>query len=318
MNPETSFYLSIFDQIDFGRIIDHPNILIAAHFWDNERYQAARTCYKFMRAIDDFIDDHKAGHRIISDKDRDKFESTVQDWLDSLKAGKNRDPFKKELIKTLNHFLIPMWTMERFARSMVYDIYHDGFPTLADFLEYSQGASVAPSSVFVHLCGLREENGHYSDPAFDVREAATPCAIFSYLVHIIRDFQKDQNNNLSYFADDLILKHGLTRESMKEIAAGGRITQGFRELMGEYYAIADQYRIKTHEVIRRIAPLVGTRYRLSLHIIFNLYLMVFERIDLTKSNFSSIELNPTSGEIRERVYRTVMEFDPDSADGFPT
>ncbi len=28
--------------------------------------------------------------------------------------------------------------------------------------------------------------------------------MFSYLVHIIRDFQKDQLNNLNYFADESI------------------------------------------------------------------------------------------------------------------
>ena len=29
-------------------------------FWDQERYQAARKCYSFMRSIDDLIDNHKA------------------------------------------------------------------------------------------------------------------------------------------------------------------------------------------------------------------------------------------------------------------
>ena len=41
--------------------------------------------------------------------------------------------------------------------------------------------------------------------ALMLRSAATPCAMFSYLVHIIRDFQKDQQNNLNYFADDVMI-----------------------------------------------------------------------------------------------------------------
>jgi phytoene/squalene synthetase len=314
MHPDTIFYLAIFDQIDFNKIIDHPNILIAAHFWDDERYQAARTCYRFMRRIDDYIDDHKAAHQVINDKPQ--FEQSVRNWLDALHKRGTRDPFNRELVKTLNRFLIPVWTMERFARSMVYDIHHDGFANLDDFLDYSQGASVAPSSVFVHLCGLRQDKKRFLAPLFDVREAAMPCAIFSYLVHIIRDFEKDQKNNLSYFADDLILKNGLTRESMKEIAEGGKVTEGFRNLVGEYYDLADHYRLKTYEVIRRIAPLVEPRYRLSLHIIFNLYLMVFERIDIREGGFSTAELNPDALEIRDRVYRTITGFDPDSPDGF--
>jgi hypothetical protein len=47
---------AVFHSIDFEKIVDHPNILIAAHFWDEERYRAAKICYKFMRAIDDLID----------------------------------------------------------------------------------------------------------------------------------------------------------------------------------------------------------------------------------------------------------------------
>ena len=78
------------------------------------------------------------------------------------------------------------------------------FLPLKAFLEYSEGASVAPASIFVHLNSISKVNGKYDNPPFDVKWAATPCAIFSYLVHIIRDFQKDQLNNLSYFADDLI------------------------------------------------------------------------------------------------------------------
>lgn len=31
---------------------------------------------------------------------------------------------------------------------------------------------------------------------------------------IIRNFQKDQHNNLNYFADDLIAKHGLDRQQL--------------------------------------------------------------------------------------------------------
>ena len=97
------------------------------------------------------------------------------------------------------------------------------------------GASVAPASIFVHLCGLREDNGQYLPPLFDVREAAIPCAVFSYLVHIIRDFQKDQFNNLNYFADDILEKNGLHRKDLRRIAEKGdipaRIPEGYQGIL---------------------------------------------------------------------------------------
>ena len=66
--------------------------------------------------------------------------------------------------------------------------------------------------------------------------------MFSYFVHIIRDFRKDQMNNLSYFADDVIARHHLSRSGMRNIANGARIPDGFRAMMREYRQIADGYR----------------------------------------------------------------------------
>ena len=192
---------------------------------------------------------------------------------------------------------------------MIYDIYHDGFPTLQSFIEYAQGASVAPASIFVHLCGLTQQNGQYLPPPFDVKRVATPCAIFSYLVHIIRDFQKDHLNHLNYFGDDLIEKNGLNRQKLLEMAQGAPITDGFRKLVLELYLVADGYREETSQMIREIKPCLEPHYQLSLEIIFTLYLMVFERIDIEKGQFTTRELNPTPDEIKERVRKTIIAFD---------
>ena len=299
-------YLSIFNSIDFEQIKDHPNILIAARFWDEKRYGAAKTCYRFMRAIDDLIDNHKAKNKVISEAEQQKFSEDVDKWLKMIFNGSSGNPLQKELTGTISTFRIPSWPLEAFAKSMIYDIYHDGFESMQAFLEYAGGASVAPAAIFVHLAGLREKDGIYSDPAFNVRGAASSCAIFSYLVHIIRDFQKDQLNNLNYFADDLVLKYGLTRADLLKIAGGAGIENGFRQLINEYYIAADEYRLKTYNCINSIWPYLGPRYQLSLEIIFELYLMVFERIDIKKGRFTTEELNPTPQESRERVYKTIV------------
>jgi phytoene synthase len=306
MNALQEKYLEIFNSIDFEQIKDHPNILIAARFWDEKRYGAAKTFYKFMRSIDDLIDDHKAANKIILENEKQRFTEDVNVWLGMIMKGNSDNPMQQELTETIAKFRIPSWPLEAFAKSMLYDINNDGFPTVNAFLEYAGGASVAPAAVFVHLAGLRERENKYSAPAFNVKEAATSCAVFSYLVHIIRDFQKDQFNNLNYFADDLIEKHGLNRGELAKIANGTEINNGFRELMREYYLLADEYRQKTYDCIRAIWPYLEPRYQLSLEIIFSLYLMVFERIDIENGRFTTEELNPTPGESRQRVYETIL------------
>ena len=134
---------------------------------------------------------------------------------------------------------------------------------------------------------------------------STPLASTSL---IIRDLQKGQHNNLNYFADDLLAKHGLDRQQLKLISNGGEITPGFRNLIREYYQLADEYRQKTYQMIQEIKPLVEPRYQLSLEIIFDLYLMVFERINPESGSFTADELNPTPQEIRERVYQVIVAF----------
>ncbi len=299
-------YLDIYRSIDFEKIKDHPNILIAAGFWEEDRYLAAKTCYKFMRAVDDMIDDHKSVVKSIPENEREEFIENVDNWVRMIYEGDSEDPFQKELSETIRKFKIPSWPLEAFAKAMVYDIYNDGFETVEIFLNYAGGASVAPAAIFVHLAGLRKEDGQFAGPLFDVSEAARSCAIFSYFVHIIRDFQKDQLNNLNYFADDQIGKNGLTRNRLSEIARGAAIPHGFREMMKAYLVIADEYRAKTYNCITSIWPYLEPRYQLSLEIIFELYLMVFERIDIENGSFTTAELNPTPAESAERVLKTIM------------
>jgi len=294
MASQKHIFLKIFNSIDFEQIIDHPNILIAANFWEPERYCAAKICYKFMRAIDDLIDNYKAKNKLIEPQERKEFVTNVEEWLKMIIISKECNSLQRELIETVEKFRIPLWPMEVFAKSMIYDINNDGFPTLDIFLDYAGGASVAPASIFVHLNGLEKINGGYENPPFDVKWAATPCAIFSYLVHIIRDFQKDQLNNLSYFADDLIIRNHLSRKVLHEFANGKPVNKNFRNLIKQYYSLADEYRLKTYDIIKEIRPLLEPRYQLSLDIIFDLYLMVFERIDIKNGKFTTEELNPTS------------------------
>ncbi len=305
---EKQLFRDIFQSIDFEKITDHPNILIAANFWDEEKYRAAKVCYKFMRSIDDLIDNYKSDHTTVDIPEKALLEANVNNWINSVFNGQN-DETTSELTETIRKFRIPAWPLEAFARSMIYDIYHDGFPTLEVFLDYASGASVAPASIFVHLCGLKKVNGEYVEPSFDVRESSAPCAIFSYLVHIIRDFVKDHTHNLNYFPDDLMKKYSLDREKLLRMAQSGNVTPDFRNMIKEIYSVANEYRIKTFEIKQKIKPQLEPRGQLSLEIIFALYEMVFERINIESGTFTTEELNPSAKEIKEKVREVIETFE---------
>ena len=298
MDKETD---KIIRKIDFENIDKHPNILIAARFWDDRRYHAAKVCYRFMRMIDDFIDDRKAGDDNINCLEKKELSKRVHSWMECLDKVPADDPFYGELAETISTFNIPLQIFHNFAKSMLYDIDNEGFSTMKEFIEYAEGASVAPASIFVHLCCLSEENDKYIVPDFDVVRAARPCALFSYLVHIIRDFQEDQLNNLNYFAADILKRNNLIPADLKEIAHGGRPTDSFRNVIGEYLDLAQGYAEQTVSVIEDLSSKLNGRYLLSLHVIYNLYKMVYDRIDIKNGIFTSKELNPTPPEIKEKV-----------------
>ena len=107
MNSQRDTFLEKFYSIDFHKIIDHPNILIAANFWDDERFCAAKTCYKFMRAIDDMIDNHKAKNKLIEAHERKEFVANVDEWLKMIIISKECNPLIRSFWRQLKNSGFP-------------------------------------------------------------------------------------------------------------------------------------------------------------------------------------------------------------------
>jgi phytoene synthase len=221
----------------------------------------------------------------------------VSKWIRCLDKYTSEDPETAELINTIDTFRIPLLYFHSFAMAMQYDIDNNGFPTFQSFIEYAEGASVAPASIFVHLCCLQKENGTFQSPPMEIRDIARPCALFSYLVHIIRDFRKDQNENLNYFANDILEANGLTSADLKQIAANGDIPQGFRNVIRFYKEQAEIYRKQTVQQIENLKGVVNGRYMKSLEIIYNLYLSIYDRIDVEHGDITKDELILSNEEI---------------------
>jgi phytoene/squalene synthetase len=301
MDDINSNYLDFTKTEDFNQILTNPILDIAARFWEKERYEAFRICYRSMRIIDDLIDDRKATGEKITKIEKEQITSLIQNWLDHLREKDPIDDFQNELLITLEKFQIPQWPWEKLGKAMIYDINHDGFKSFLVFLRYSEGAAISPASVFMHLCGVQNNNGSYSPPSFDIRLAARPLALFSYLVHIIRDFEKDHRNNLNYFAHDILYNHHLTLNNLSDIAKGGEITPDFRNLIALYKRFAFFYRAKAEKKMNLITPQLDDRYRLSLDIIYSLYNQIYERIEPESGLFTTEVLNPTTAEIKHKI-----------------
>lgn len=310
MTSDNSRYLDFTQKPDFQQILTNPILDIAARFWEDERYAAFRTCYRSMRIIDDLVDEHKANKERIPDDEKGQIALTLMQWFGSFKERKPDDEFQAELIDTVDRFVIPLWPWRRLLKAMLYDLDHDGFRSFLVFLRYTEGAAISPAAIFMHLCGVNKADGRFQAPAFDIRKASRSLAVFSYLVHIMRDFQKDSLAGLTYFADSLIESCGLKKSDLKKIAEGGEIPEGFRRMMKRYHRFAEYYRDAARQVIDNTLPQLDPPYQLSLEIIYSLYLQIYERVDTAEGRFTTDELNPTPEEVSERIYQTVTRFRP--------
>ncbi len=293
------------EELDFRKVLKNPILDIAARLWEDERYEAFRTCYRSMRAIDDLVDGVKSQGATLSEAEKRHLASRVNEWVQAIEDGQHDDAYQRRLAETMERFRIPLWPWRKLAESMIYDIYHNGFSTFQDFLTYSEGAAVAPGSVFTFLCGIRKVDGEYHPPPFDAREASRPTALYCYLIHIIRDFQKDQNENLNYFSDDLMAEYGLNTSKLREIAAGGEVSDGLRSLMGRYVSLAEGYGRESRDALEKISPHLEPRYLLSFKLLHSLYDQILERVDVLHGGFTAAELNPSPEEIDERIKDTI-------------
>lgn len=307
---ESRTRLDFVPQIDFEAILKNPILDIAARLWETDRYEAFKVCYRSMRIIDDIVDDRKSRGDRISDAEIEAISNQMRMWLDSVRSGRITDEFGEQFIATIRRFDIPLWPWERLCRAMVYDLRHDGFPSFLAFARYAEGAAVSPAAIFMHLCGVKESDGRYLRPVYDIRLAARPLALFSYLVHIMRDFEIDQRNQLDYFADSIMRDCGISRENLRVVAMTSEPTPAFRQLMAQYRGIGEYYRERARREVDRTLPLLAPRYQLSLEMIYSLYLQIFDRINPETGGFTAKDLSPEPAELRARIEQTIDQFRP--------
>ena len=304
-------HIDFLEELDFSQILTNPILDIAARVWEEDRYEAFKVCYRSMRVVDDIVDNLKTRSVAEGIAQAPAVREMINNWVEDLRHGTRKDPFYAELIDTIERFKLPLWPWERLARAMIYDLNHDGFSSFVGFLRYTEGAAIAPAAVFMHLCGVSRSNDELlQSPAFDIREAARPLAVFSYLVHIMRDFQKDRHEGLNYFADNILFLHQVTSRDLDQSADSGCPTEPVRALLTTYSRIAEYYRQKARSVMASVKPLLEDRYQLSWELIYDLYNHIYQRVNLDSPSFDLASIQPPPDQIQARIRKTISGFRP--------
>ncbi|MEO5327981.1 MAG: squalene/phytoene synthase family protein [Magnetococcus sp. THC-1_WYH] len=110
------------------------------------------------------------------------------------------------------------WPWNALATSMKADIDSQPMETWGDFLAYSEGATVAPATVFVYILASRFQKGVFKTPESPIfyREKVRGMAIFCYVIHILRDLARDvaRSKRLVTIPEEMLTAAGLDKERL--------------------------------------------------------------------------------------------------------
>ena len=204
---------------------------VSQYFEDAQRYDAFIAMYAVMRVVDDLVDN--AGDKAaLPAEERQALHTAIDTWEQRIRRAYSgrpaAHPLEIALAWAVDRFPVPERLWQSFLNAMRYDIDVPRFRDFQCFLEYTEGASVAPTTLFVHLiCAERQPDGRYRLNDFDYLECGRQLGTFAYIAHILRDVRPDMESSpqgLIYISQSDLRGQGLDEEALRrftKVGAGG-------------------------------------------------------------------------------------------------
>jgi phytoene synthase len=279
---------------------DHNSLYITSSFFkDLKKYKAFCAYYALMRIVDDRVDNLPltafrskelytrevaviyAWEEIINSCQRGVFPTASQlDECDFAEAGE----VCESLIEAFQFFPIPnkLWT--NFFEAMRSDIVADKFDCWSDFLAYAEGATVAPTTIYIFLIAAQRNkaNNLYELPAgFDLFRCGRYLGIFAYLGHIIRDLAEDiryATTRICITREDMV-DHDVTIEKLRNEAFRHQASLSTRNLVVEILQRARNYLLKGRAITMQIQDFIDDDGQFILELIITMYEHIIAKIE---------------------------------------
>lgn len=233
---------------------DKNNLYLTSRFFaDRRRFDAFCGLYAPMRVVDDRVDE------TIAESDRGSAEreaaaAEVDSWEELVVAtcegrplspaalarvgGRDVELLLIALAEAQARFPVPPRLWANFFSAMRRDLAGDGFVSYSDFLNYAEGATVAPTTIYLILITAQPgaESRFALPRGFDVFDCGRNLGLFAYLVHILRDLPDDLaagRRGLVYLAAEDLERFGLGRDDLRNDLARRRASEPLRRLLTE-------------------------------------------------------------------------------------
>lgn len=213
---------------------------VTSFFEDKNKFKAFCSTYASMRILDDFVDGIKNRTKLSCDekifylKEINKWEDLITDCYYNGKRSEN--PILRALSDTFKTFNIQLSPWTNLAEAMRWDIEYSRFNTFKEFLNYTEGAAIAPATVFISVLAAQSD-GYKYDCLVNVADPyiyAKDLAIFCYLTHILRDISIDlelEESGLIYLPVEDLNRFSISENDLWKFKSTKSINSNFQQLM---------------------------------------------------------------------------------------
>jgi phytoene/squalene synthetase len=279
---------------------DKNNLSLTSSFFkDKTKYRVFCSYYALMRVVDDHIDNlppYDQRSKKLIDKELkylDSWERIVTSSMKGLYPDKNlfNSTGCNEAEAICDSFIdsyktIPvdekLWT--DFFNSMRSDLSSKEFATWSDFLKYSEGATVAPTTIYLILITSKlnaSENIYESVKNFDIHECGRNLGIFAYLGHIIRDLAEDirEASTRICITNEDMAAHGLSIDAIRSDAFKHHAAPKTQNLVRELLLRAKNYHVKGRALAEELKDFIGSDCQFILELIITIYEHIIMKIE---------------------------------------
>jgi phytoene/squalene synthetase len=269
---------------------DRSNLYIVSQFFeDRARYDAFIAMYAVMRLVDDRVDD-VTDKALLSPIARDALLCELDAWEKRIGAAYAGTPLPDAidvaLAAAVLTFPVPIELWLDFIDAMRFDVRKPRFDDFEEFLDYGEGATVAPTSIYVYLLtSRRQQDGKYRVCDFDFLSCGRDLGRFAYIAHVLRDVSEDLqvgSTGLVYLSNADLCSHELTESDLRALTNGHAshaVHERWRSLVHDICARAQHMRRNGAAMARSVWDSLPADCAFIFRLIVGTYAELLDRID---------------------------------------
>jgi phytoene synthase len=281
---------------------DRNNLYVTSSFFrDPIKYKAFCAYYAIMRVVDDRIDNFPSPSSRCAEV-RKRELGVVAAWERVVRSScrgihptasllascdfAEAEAVCESFIGSYRVFPVPIRLWTNFFAAMRSDLVASEFVRWTDFLAYAEGATVAPTTIYLSLIVARRDVTKDScefPRGFDLYDCGRHLGLFAYLGHIIRDLAADIARTATRLciAREDMLAHGVSPEMLRSEALNRRASLATRRLVGELLQRARWHLAQGRALPVPIHGFLDSDSRFILELIITMYEHIIAKIEST-------------------------------------